>query len=89
MSYTWQLELWVNVYLLSAVALAVHKAGAQFEDKRVQCYLHICDNECSLSSIEKVSVMGGFHYKDWVISGQDVKEQLISVKLPNQIGADE
>ena len=42
-----------------------------------------------IKEIEKVSVMGGFHYKDWLILGQDVKEQLISVQLPNQIGADE
>ena len=33
--------------------------------------------------------MDGFHYKDWVILGQDVKEQLISMQLLNQIGADE
>ena len=42
-----------------------------------------------IEEIEKVSAMGGFHYKEWVISGQDVTEQLISVQLPNQIGADE
>ena len=32
-----------------------------------------------IKEIEKVSAMGGFHYKEWVISGQDVAEQLISV----------
>ena len=32
-----------------------------------------------IQEIELVSAMGGFHYKDWVIFGQDVKEQLISV----------
>ena len=42
-----------------------------------------------IKEVEKVSAMGGFHYKEWVISGQDVTEQLISVQLPNQIGADE
>ena len=41
-----------------------------------------------IQEIELVSAMGGFHYKEWVISSQDVKEQLISVQLPNQIGAD-
>ena len=42
-----------------------------------------------IQEIELVSAMGGFHYKEWVISGQDVEKQLISVLLPNQIGADE
>ena len=42
-----------------------------------------------IQEIELVSAMGGFHYKEWVISGQDVKEQLISVQLPKQISADE
>ena len=41
-----------------------------------------------IKEIELVSAMGGFNYKEWVISGEDIKEQLISVKLPNQIGAD-
>ena len=41
-----------------------------------------------IEEIELVSVMGGFHYKYLVISSQDVKEQLISVQLLNQIGAD-
>ena len=33
--------------------------------------------------------MGGFYYKDWTISGQDIPEQFISVQLPNQIGVNE
>ena len=41
-----------------------------------------------IKEIELVTTMGGFHYKEWVISREDVKEQLISVQLPNQIGAD-
>ena len=42
-----------------------------------------------INEVETVSAMGGFHYKPWIISGQDVQEQLIKVQLPHQIGADE
>ena len=42
-----------------------------------------------IADIEKVSAMGGFYYKDWIISGQDIPEQLIGVQLPNAIAVDE
>ena len=41
-----------------------------------------------IEEIELVSAMGGFYYKEWTISSQDVPEQFISVQLPNQIGVD-
>ena len=42
-----------------------------------------------IKEIELVSAMGGFHYREWVISGEYLKDQLISVQIPNQIAADE
>ena len=42
-----------------------------------------------INQIEKVSAMGGFYFKDWIISGEDVPEQLISVQLPYAIGVEE
>ena len=42
-----------------------------------------------ITEIEKVSAMGGFYYKEWIISGQDIPEQLIGVQLPNAIAVDE
>ena len=33
--------------------------------------------------------MGGFYYKEWLVSGQDIPEQLIGVQLPNAIAQDE
>ena len=42
-----------------------------------------------IEEIKLVSAMGGFFYKEWTISGQDIPEQFISIQLPNQIGVDE
>ena len=42
-----------------------------------------------IKEIEYVCALGGFYFKEWIISGQDIPEQFISVKLPNQIGVDE
>ena len=45
-----------------------------------------CDQlKKDIEEIKKVIAMGGFFYKDWTISGQDIPEQFISVQLPNQI----
>ena len=42
-----------------------------------------------IEEIEFVASRGGFKFKDWVISGQDIPQQIISVSLPNQIAEDE
>ena len=42
-----------------------------------------------IAEIELVSAMGGFFYKEWMLSGHDQPEQLIGVQLPNAIGANE
>ena len=49
----------------------------------------IANLRSDIDEIEKVSAMGGFYYKDWLISGQDIPEQLIGVQLPNAIASDE
>ena len=43
----------------------------------------------SIAETEIVAAKGGFYYKEWVVSGQQVGEQTISVNLPNQIAVDE
>ena len=45
--------------------------------------------KAKIKEIEKVSAMGGFFYKEWIISGEDIPEQLIGVTLENAIGIDE
>ena len=42
-----------------------------------------------IEEIEFVAKKGGFKYKEWVVSGQNVPEQIISVALPNAIAANE
>ena len=42
-----------------------------------------------ISEIEKVSSMGGFHYKEWIVSGQNIPEQLIGVPLENSLASEE
>ena len=42
-----------------------------------------------IKEIEDVCGLGGFKFKEWIVSGQDIPEQFVSVKLPNQIGVDE
>ena len=42
-----------------------------------------------ISEIEKVSSMGGFHYKEWIVSGQNIPEQLIGVPLENLLASEE
>ena len=42
-----------------------------------------------IKEIEDVSAMGGFYYKPWIVSGEEIPEQLIGVKLDNAIGDDE
>ena len=42
-----------------------------------------------IEETEFVAGKGGFFYKEWIVSGQDVPEQFIAVHLPNQIAADE
>ena len=43
----------------------------------------------NIAETEIVAAKGGFYYKEWVVSGQQVGEQTISVNLPNQIAVDE
>ena len=42
-----------------------------------------------INDIEAVCKQGGFSFKEWIISGQDIPETIIRLKLPNQIRADE
>ena len=42
-----------------------------------------------IAETEFVAGKGGFFYKEWIVSGQKVPEQVIAVHLPNQIAADE
>ena len=42
----------------------------------------------NIKAIEKILAQGGLYYKPWIISGQDVPEQFITVQLPNTIGED-
>ena len=41
--------------------------------------------EKGIKEIEFVAAKGGFKFKEWVRSGQDVPEQVVSVKLPDAI----
>ena len=43
----------------------------------------IDDLKKTIEEIELVSARGGFFYKPWIISGQDVPHQVIPVALPN------
>ena len=45
--------------------------------------------KADIDEIEFVAARGGFYFKDWVISGQEIQQQIISVSLPNQISEDE
>ena len=42
-----------------------------------------------IDEIELVAKQGGFTYKEWIVSGQNVPEQVISVALPHAIGINE
>ena len=42
-----------------------------------------------IEEIETVSTKGGFKFKEWIISGQNLPEQKVSLKLPNSIDPDE
>ena len=42
-----------------------------------------------IKEVEEVSAVGGFYYKPWIVSGEEIPEQLIGVKLDNAIGVDE
>ena len=42
-----------------------------------------------INKTEFVASKGGFFYKEWIVSGQEVPDQLIAIHLPNQISADE
>ena len=43
----------------------------------------------TIEPIELVSAQGGFFYKPWIISGQDVPHQVIPVALPNAVSVEE
>ena len=38
-----------------------------------------------IKEIEYVASQGGFKFKEWIVSGQDIPEQVVSIKLPNSI----
>ena len=45
--------------------------------------------KADIKETEFVAAKGGFFYKEWVISGQKVGDQVIAVHVPNQIAADQ
>ena len=42
-----------------------------------------------IAEIEQVSAKGGFKFKEWIVSGQNIPEQKVSIKLPNAIDPEE
>ena len=42
-----------------------------------------------ITEIETVSAKGGFKFKEWIVSGQNIPEQKVSIKLPNAIDPEE
>ena len=42
-----------------------------------------------IKEVEFVAGKGGFYFKPWVVSGEDVPQQVIKVQLPNAIAEDE
>ena len=42
----------------------------------------------TIEQIEFVSAKGGFFYKPWIISGQNIPHRVIQVTLPNAISVD-
>ena len=42
-----------------------------------------------IKEIEMVAKQGGFKFKEWIISGEDIPEQMVSIKLPNAIAPEE
>ena len=42
-----------------------------------------------ITEIETVAEKGGFKFKEWIVSGQNILEKKVSIKLPNAIDPDE
>ena len=42
---------------------------------------NIRELRAKIEEIENVSAMGGFHYKEWIISGEDISTQLIGAPI--------
>ena len=42
-----------------------------------------------ITEIEMVEAKGGFTFKEWIVSGQNIPEQKVSIKLPDAIEVDE
>ena len=42
-----------------------------------------------IEEIETVSAKGGFKFKEWIVSGQNIPEKKVSIKLPNAIDPEE
>ena len=42
-----------------------------------------------ITEVEYIAKHGGFFFKEWIVSGQDVPEQIVGVKLPDAIDPDE
>ena len=45
--------------------------------------------EAKIKEVEFVASEGGFKYKEWIVAGQNVPDQVISVALPNALGVNE
>ena len=42
-----------------------------------------------IDEIEFVGKKGGFKFKEWIVSGQNVPQQIIGIQLPGAVAADE
>ena len=42
-----------------------------------------------IEEIETVSAKGSFKFKEWIVSGQNIPEKKVSIKLPNAIDPEE
>ena len=42
-----------------------------------------------ITEIETVAAKGGFKFKEWIVSGQNIPEKKVSIKLPNAMDPDE
>ena len=80
-----------NLYDFASRFPAAHNALARnsYVDNTFVMGPDINKVKVDINETEFVAAKGGFHYKEWVISGQRVEEQVIAVHLPNQISADE
>ena len=82
---TSKLEDFVATYPIAHTALT--------EDTYVDNVLLTADNleemRVKIKQVEFVAGKGGFFFKEWVVSKQDIPVQVIGIQLPNAIGITE